>query len=481
MVVPDTLLDTRYNPTLKSYAKPTPSSVYGEPITYFTINYNGATVLDNDVKSVQCYNRPLTRSPLCSGIPLVMNTPCGDYNTTSNNGSTVLINPHQCLNRTRLDPKVVLPSVSYRISDLGQMNSVIDYFNPTADSWFNSVSPDVNVIRTRHQFRISSIPYPDGRGLLLQYNYIDHFLLKAPEFFGNSEALWPPSICQQVLAKLHFQNTTSACSDVKFSDDTSFQLIVMSDQGLYEHTMRYCILYSNLGLVHGLDLYCGVKYLKISYLGAPIIWDDRFHKNGWFIQSQGSSQMWCDDDTGIKPCVYNDPSKPYQLFNSRGYGARDVYDIENPKEEYYISLEELDTHVSNIEKMNNLTKEIYLREYSLGSDNLILHGGLAQGIGYVNILAYRCSIVAFTVVVSLLIILLVSTVVLHFWVLPKHYTSSALDVFRVATCPDSNYALNPEKADQSITLNICEEDGIVLLNNGVKIGPLYKETSILEA
>ncbi|KAF9355276.1 hypothetical protein BGX26_006790 [Mortierella sp. AD094] len=464
-IVPDALLDSQYNPVL-NYTTLSPSTINGEPISYFTIDYNGATVLDN-------INKPHPCSPdvsVCSGeMQSYVSTPCPETlrlpSSTYTNGTKNIPIPCSTLYE-------FVPVTSYNLpvqSRIGQSMTVSD------DAWHNDNKPNPIGTNIQHSFRLSGIPYPDGRGLILQHNVVSYFPLSMDELARNGTTYWPSTKCAETLAKFHFTNTTEACSNTTLNySNVTQRMFINTVEGPNESTMRYCII-SISGVKFVFSLNCGMQYLKVGYLGPHIPNYKNDTLTSFYIQNQGSSDVWCSGSgDGFQRCILDDQSKSFRSISSRGYGTFYASNTV-PVEQQTISLSDVDIQIAKIDEMTNLTREIFLREYSIGSNDYIHDGVPVRGVGHARMLRYRINVSVFAILAVLVTLLLVSVVVLHLMVLPNHYTASVFDVFRIATSPDLRRVNNPGKANQYITLHFNSDGNIAIANNGTTIGPLNDE------
>ncbi|KAF9997319.1 hypothetical protein BGZ79_008990 [Entomortierella chlamydospora] len=466
-IVPDALLDSRYNPVL-NYTTLSPSTINGESISYFTIDYDGASVLDN-------VNKPHPCSPdvsICQGEMMSsVVTPCPvTYNLSSTYANSTKSIPIPCPTLYEF-----VPVTSYM---LPIQSRIAQYMFVSEDAWHKDNKPNPIGTNIRHSFRLSGIPYPDGRGLILQHNVVSYFPLSMDELVRNGTGTtWPSTKCAETLAKFHFTNTTEACSNATVNSSnatTSQRMFINTMEGPNETTMRYCII-SVSGVEFVFSLNCGMQYLKIGYLGPHVPFYRKDQQSVFYIQNQGSSDVWCSgSEDGYQRCILDDQSKSYRSISSRGYG---IFYASNtvPVEQQTISQPDLDIQIAKIDEMTNLTREIFLREYSIGSNDYILGGVPVRGVGHAIMIRYRVNISIFAVLAVLVALLLISVVVLHFIVLPSHYTASAFDVFRVATSPDTRRVNDPGKADQDISLRLNSDGNITITNNGAIIGPLNDE------
>ncbi|KAF9096542.1 hypothetical protein BGX27_001107, partial [Mortierella sp. AM989] len=468
-ITPELVLDSRYNPVFKSAnAAVSPSTLHGERILNFTIDYDAEAVLRDTAT-----NRCPPGLDACEDFSSFVFGTCLKFDPSSAYfaKTTVNIDMSNCSTDG-------VPIMNYGIYTQSSNASQMDV---SSDDWHRDVMPETIGTNIRHRFRLSSIPYLGGRGLAYQYNMVSHFLLDRNDN-GNIgvDFAWSPSVCAETLAKFHFVNTTQACSNVttSTSPDELFmknekRLLINTYETLNESTMRYCIVSVN-NVNRILALNCGVQYLKIAYLGVDVPYSGQNSGSPYYIQSQGRGDVWCrDGDHQLARCTYDDPAKPYRTLSSRGYGINFTNDISLKNR--IMSPSEVDFQTARIDAMANLTYQIFLREYSIGLDKYILNGTAATGVGHLSINCYRVSFTTAIVVASLAGIMLVSALVVKFLILPKHYTSPAFDVFRVATSPDSRHNNDPGKADQDMTLQFDNDGNITISNSGSTIGPLRDE------
>ncbi|KAF9114070.1 hypothetical protein BGX27_000201 [Mortierella sp. AM989] len=463
-IMPDLVLDSRYNPVFKSAnAAIEPNTLHGERILNFTIDYDAEAVLRN-IASNQCS----PSSNACIGITYVTNI-CFEDETHSSDfvNTTINVDISDCAIKSSTYGVPVMKYV------MGTQSPDVMHMDVYSDDWHRAVMPESIGTDIRHRFRLSSIPYPGGRGLAYQYNMASYFLLnKTGKDDINGNFAWSPSVCAETLSKFHFVNTTQACSNVTIFASGK-RLLINTHDTPNESTMRYCIV-SSYDMHDILSLNCGVQHLTIAYLGVDVPYDKRGFETAYYVQSQGRGDVWCsDDEYKFRRCTYDDPDKPYRTISSRGYGTNFTSDIS--LREDFMPPSEVDFQTARIDAMVNLTYQIFLREYSIGLDKYILNGTAATGVGHLTMNRYRVSFATAVIVGSLAGIMLVSSLVVKFLVLPKHYTSSAFDVFRVATSPDSRRSNEPGKADQDMSLQFDNDGNITISNSGSTIGPLRDE------
>ncbi|KAF9199537.1 hypothetical protein BGZ49_010323 [Haplosporangium sp. Z 27] len=374
-----------------------------------------------------------------------------DYST-----ATLAQDPYACIpNSDRMAPSIgsLIPSVSYGIDNSGLMDMYV-----TGDDW-DLVTP-VDNGETLYKFRISAIPYQAGHGLLLQYSITDTIVFTAP--CCNQSSLWTPSNCTTLLSTYGFVNTTAACHNATLGVD-NYRIFIHTENGEYRHTMRYCVMYASGGFWVSANY--GVRHIQIQYLGPLTATPGKTYE--YSIQPQGSTNAWCGMTNGKYICDSNSTGQIFPMVSYRGYGShRTYYEVENTPE----------LHAQDMNTTVGLIEDLYLREYSIGTGDPIYHGVKAPGISYLTLSYFRADITVFIIAIALLVACIIAILVLHFRILPKYYTSSTLNVLRIATSlQGKRHMVKPGDADQIITVETTSIGTIILRNNGLSIGTTSNE------
>ncbi|KAF9433850.1 hypothetical protein BGZ76_008894 [Entomortierella beljakovae] len=463
---PDAMLDSRYNPML-AHAIVSPGSIFGEQISYFTISFDSTTALNNDRTDPACAFSERSNKTFCSGTNIVVSTPCDINNVTGTDFDRkteyYVINDCAPVLST-MDASNWMPKVLVR---LGSVSDIKGIELPDVD--VSPISPTVLTsesvgVETLHRVRLLSTPYTLGRGLLLQYEMEDSFVLQKN---NDGKNLWLPSECERVLGGYGFANVTTTCSKpINSTWADARYLFISTTENYFENTMVYCIVY-DIFTFTTLQFVCGRRYFKVSYLGTiPALGRDWIGCNA---PVKGSTDIWCwVDGEGYRLVEFDDPKYAFRTLSSRGFGGYNEYDKMAKKSQ--VSHDDFDSHVQSLQSSFNTTYEMFLREYYLGSDNLLRGGVKATGVGYVTMNLYSINIALLTTVIVFSVAFIIVVLVLNYFILPSYYLSSALDVFRKYTAANYDDIKQPENVDQIIILKAADDNTVVLTNNGSRIG-----------
>ncbi|KAF9429882.1 hypothetical protein BGZ76_001080, partial [Entomortierella beljakovae] len=468
---PAFVLDSRYNEVL-SNAIIEPTLIHNQDITYFTIDYDGTNILDNDIP-VKKYLEDPHNFPVSNMTTAYLSTVCPSSSNPFDPDlipdpfdpnkdqfqypATTLVFPTLCTTGIVVeDSRGIQGEISYSTETPSRDPNV--YL--TENNW--GVEPSLDSTSgpsTEIRFRIASIPYFGGRGLVLQYAVIDTLRLPWGKDRTGNPNVWAPKECDNILKALHFKNTTEACRNVTIpnlnpDEFGGYGTFLNGERaGPHEHTGRYCVVKTDESM--GLAVFCGTRYIKIAYLGelSPARIEDLIVCK---LPAKGDVLPFCDVEHESIYVEYDDPSKPFRTISLRGYGNHRITDMKQNSS--FITLNELGAHMNRVDEIVNMTTEIFLREYSLGTDRLLREGGKAKGVGYLTVLVYEMNIGVFSAIIGLIVLWAIGIAVMNYCILPAVYTSPVIDVVRVATAPPNGHQKkDPTLAHQVLMIHQSDD------------------------